>query len=241
MASVSMRDMLTAGVHFGHQTRYWNPKMKQFIFGARNRVHIINLEKTVPMFNEALAELAKVGEKKGKVLFVGTKRAASESVKEAALASNQYYVNNRWLGGMLTNWKTVRQSIKRLKDLEIQSQDGTFDKLTKKEALMRTRELNKLENSLGGIKDMGGLPDALFVVDADHEHIAIKEANNLGIPVFSIVDTNSDPDGVDFIIPGNDDAIRAVKLYLGAVATAVREGRSQDLAVQAEESFVEAE
>ena len=189
MATVSMRDMLKAGVHFGHQTRYWNPKMKPFIFGARNKVHIINLEKTVPMFN----------------------------------------------------WKTVRQSIKRLKDLETQSQDGTFEKLTKKEALMRTRELDKLENSLGGIKDMGGLPDALFVIDADHEHIAIKEANNLGIPVFAIVDTNSDPDGVDFVIPGNDDAIRAVSLYLGAVAATVREGRSQDLASQAEESFVEAE
>ncbi|MEY4923415.1 MAG: hypothetical protein RLY17_2132 [Pseudomonadota bacterium] len=241
MATVSMRDMLQAGVHFGHQTRYWNPKMKPFIFGARNKVHIINLEKTVPMFNDALVELNKISSRKGKILFVGTKRAASGAVKEAAHNCDQFFVNHRWLGGMLTNWKTVRQSIKRLKDLEIQSQDGTFEKLTKKEALMRTRELNKLENSLGGIKDMGGLPDALFVVDADHEHIAIKEANNLGIPVFSIVDTNSDPDGVDFIIPGNDDAIRAVKLYLNAVATAVREGRSQDLVVQAEESFVDAE
>ncbi|MCW7547795.1 MULTISPECIES: 30S ribosomal protein S2 [Photorhabdus] len=241
MATVSMRDMLQAGVHFGHQTRYWNPKMKPFIFGARNKVHIINLEKTVPMFNDALAELNKIASHKGKILFVGTKRAASEAVKEAAQSCDQYFVNHRWLGGMLTNWKTVRQSIKRLKDLEAQSQDGTFDKLTKKEALIRSRELGKLENSLGGIKDMGGLPDALFVIDAEHEHIAIKEANNLGIPVFAVVDTNSDPDGVDFIIPGNDDAIRAVKLYLGAVATAVREGRSQDLAVQAEESFVEAE
>ena len=241
MATVSMRDMLKAGVHFGHQTRYWNPKMKPFIFGARNKVHIINLEKTVPMFNEALAELNKISARKGKILFVGTKRAASEAVKEAALSCDQFFVNHRWLGGMLTNWKTVRQSIKRLKDLETQSQDGTFDKLTKKEALMRTRELEKLENSLGGIKDMGGLPDALFVIDADHEHIAIKEANNLGIPVFSIVDTNSDPDGVDFVIPGNDDAIRAVTLYLSAVAATVREGRSSDLASQAEESFVEAE
>lgn len=230
MATVSMRDMLKAGVHFGHQTRYWNPKMKPFIFGARNKVHIINLEKTVPMFNEALAELNKISARKGKILFVGTKRAASEAVKEAANSCDQFFVNHRWLGGMLTNWKTVRQSIKRLKDLETQSQDGTFEKLTKKEALMRTRELEKLENSLGGIKDMGGLPDALFVIDADHEHIAIKEANNLGIPVFAIVDTNSDPDGVDFVIPGNDDAIRAVTLYLGAVATTVREGRSQDLA-----------
>ncbi|ARD40472.1 30S ribosomal protein S2 [Edwardsiella ictaluri] len=241
MATVSMRDMLKAGVHFGHQTRYWNPKMKPFIFGARNKVHIINLEKTVPMFNDALAELSKIASRKGKILFVGTKRAASEAVKDAALKCDQFYVNHRWLGGMLTNWKTVRQSIKRLKDLETQSQDGTFDKLTKKEALMRTRELDKLENSLGGIKDMGGLPDALFVIDADHEHIAIKEANNLGIPVFSIVDTNSDPDGVDFVIPGNDDAIRAVTLYLSAVAEAVREGRSQDLIAQAEETMAEAE
>ncbi len=242
MATVSMRDMLKAGVHFGHQTRYWNPKMKPFIFGARNKVHIINLEKTVPMFNEALADLAKVGEKKGKVLFVGTKRAASEAVKEAAIASNQFYVNNRWLGGMLTNYKTVRQSIKRLKDLETQSQDGTFDKLTKKEALMRTREMEKLEKSLGGIKDMGGLPDALFVIDADHEHIAIKEANNLGIPVYAVVDTNSNPDGVDYIIPGNDDAIRAVQLYLNAAAQSVTEGRNKDVAVAAEkDGFVEAE
>ncbi|HAE79902.1 30S ribosomal protein S2 [Morganella morganii] len=239
MATVSMRDMLQAGVHFGHQTRYWNPKMKPFIFGARNKVHIINLEKTVPMFNDALAELNKIASRKGKILLVGTKRAASEAVQEAAISCDQFFVNHRWLGGMLTNWKTVRQSIKRLKDLEAQSQDGTFDKLTKKEALMRTRELGKLENSLGGIKDMGGLPDALFVIDAEHEHIAIKEANNLGIPVFAIVDTNSDPDGVDFIIPGNDDAIRAIKLYLGAVATSVREGRSQDLAVQAEELAAE--
>ncbi|WP_375751100.1 30S ribosomal protein S2 [Vibrio sp. HN007] len=240
MATVSMRDMLKAGVHFGHQTRYWNPKMKPFIFGARNKVHIINLEKTVPMFNEALAELGKVGEKKGKVLFVGTKRAASEAVKEAAIASGQYYVNNRWLGGMLTNYKTVRQSIKRLKDLEAQSQDGTFDKLTKKEALMRTREMEKLEKSLGGIKDMGGLPDALFVIDADHEHIAVKEANNLGIPVYAVVDTNSDPDGIDYIIPGNDDAIRAVQLYLNAAAQSVTEGRNQDVAAVAEEDgFVE--
>ncbi|MEG7471947.1 30S ribosomal protein S2 [Serratia marcescens] len=241
MATVSMRDILKAVVHFGQQTRYWNPKMKPFIFGARNKVHIITLEQTVPMFNAALAELSKISSRKGKILFVGTKRAASEAVKDAANSCDQFFVNHRWLGGMLTNWKTVRQSIKRLKDLEIQSQDGTLDKLTKKEALMRTRELAKLENSLGGIKDMGGLPDALFVIDADHEHIAIKEANNLGIPVFSIVDTNSNPDGVDFIIPGNDDAIRAVNLYLTAVAAAVREGRSQDLAVQAEEGFVEAE
>ncbi|TGA70240.1 30S ribosomal protein S2 [Aliivibrio fischeri] len=242
MTTVSMRDMLKAGVHFGHQTRYWNPKMKPFIFGARNKVHIINLEQTVPMFNEALAELAKIGSKKGKVLFVGTKRAASEAVKEAAINSDQFYVNNRWLGGMLTNYKTVRQSIKRLKDFEVQSQDGTFEKLTKKEALMRTRDMEKLEKSLGGIKNMNGLPDALFVIDADHEHIAIKEANNLGIPVFAVVDTNSNPDGVDYIIPGNDDAIRAIQLYLNAAADAVKSGRNQDVAAVAEkDGFVEAE
>lgn len=242
MAKVSMRDMLQAGVHFGHQTRYWNPKMKPFIFGARNRVHIINLEQTVPMMNDALAFIQSVAAKKGKILFVGTKRAASEAIKEAALQVDQYYVNHRWLGGMLTNWKTVRQSIKRLKDLESQSQDGTFDKLTKKEALDRTREMDKLEKSLGGIKDMGGLPDVLFVIDADHEHIAIKEANNLGIPVVSIVDTNSNPDGVDYVIPGNDDAIRAVQLYLNAAADTVLEAREQDIVVQAEQDgFVEAE
>ncbi|MBP8039013.1 MAG: 30S ribosomal protein S2 [Aeromonadaceae bacterium] len=241
MSKVSMRDMLQAGVHFGHQTRFWNPKMKPFIFGARNGVHIINLEKTVPMFDDALNFVGNIAAKKGKILFVGTKRAASEAVKEAAASCDQFYVNHRWLGGMLTNWKTVRQSIKRLKDLELQAQDGTFEKLTKKEALMRTREMDKLEKSLGGIKDMGGLPDVLFVVDAEHEHIAIKEANNLGIPVVSIVDTNSNPDGVDYIIPGNDDAIRAVSLYLSAVAGVVNDARELDIAVQAEQDgFVEA-
>ena len=242
MANVSMRDMLQAGVHFGHQARYWNPKMKPFIFGARNRVHIINLEQTVPMFNDALKFLSGAAANKGKVLFVGTKRAASEAVKEAALPSDQFFVNHRWLGGMLTNWKTVRQSIKRLKDLEIQSQDGTFEKLTKKETLMLNREMEKLEKSLGGIKNMGGLPDAIFVIDADHEHIAIREANNLGIPVVAIVDTNSNPDGVDFIVPGNDDAIRAVTLYTSAVAAAITEGRENNIVAQAEnDDFVEAE
>ena len=241
MAKVSMRDMLQAGVHFGHQTRFWNPKMKPFIFGSRNNVHIINLEKTVPMFDDALNYLSSVASKKGKILFVGTKRAATEAVKEAALSCDQFFVNHRWLGGMLTNWKTVRQSIKRLKDLEAQSLDGTFEKLTKKEALMRTREMEKLEKSLGGIKDMGGLPDVLFVVDADHEHIAIKEANNLGIPVVSIVDTNSNPDGVDYIIPGNDDAIRAVQLYLNAAADSIKTARELDIVVQAEQDgYVEA-
>ncbi|WP_416305673.1 30S ribosomal protein S2 [Neptunicella sp. SCSIO 80796] len=242
MANVSMRDMLKAGVHFGHQTRYWNPKMKPFIFGARNKVHIINLEQTVPMFNEALDFLSGVASKKGKVLFVGTKRAAGDAIKEAAIKCDQFYVNKRWLGGMLTNWKTVRQSIKRLKDLEQQSQDGTFDKLTKKEVLMLQREMGKLENSLGGIKNMGGLPDCLFVIDADHEHIAITEARNLGIPVISVVDTNSNPDPVDYIIPGNDDAIRAIQLYLNAAADAIGTGREQNIEVQAEQDdFVEAE
>lgn len=241
MANVSMRDMLQAGVHFGHQTRYWNPKMKPFIFGARNKVHIINLEKTVPLFNSALNFLGNVSAKKGKVLFVGTKRAASDAIKEAATNCDQFYVNKRWLGGMLTNWKTVRQSIKRLKELEQQSQDGTFEKLTKKEVLMLQREMTKLEGSLGGIKDMGGLPDCLFVIDADHEHIAITEARNLGIPVVSIVDTNSNPDGVDYVIPGNDDAIRAIQLYLNAAANAISQGREKNLEVQAEQDdFVEA-
>ncbi len=225
MAQVSMRDMLNAGVHYGHQTRYWNPKMKPFIFGARNGVHIINLEKTLPLFNEALAELTRISSNNGKVLFVGTKRAASDAVKAAAVDCQQFYVNHRWLGGMLTNWKTVRQSIKRLKDLETQTQDGTFDKITKKEALMRTRELEKLELSLGGIKDMNGLPDAIFVIGADHEHIAI----NLGIPVFAIVDTNSTPDGVNYIIPGNDDATRAIQLYLDSAVAAIKEGKGANV------------
>ena len=224
--TISMRDMLQAGVHFGHQTRYWNPKMKPFIFGMRNKIHIINLEKSLPMFNEAIIAMNKIASRKGKILFVGTKRAASQAIKEYAISCNQFFVNHRWLGGMLTNWKTVRQSIRQLKDLEIQSNDGTFDKLTKKEALIRIRKLDKLERSLGGIKDLGGLPDALFIVDGKHEHIAIKEANNLGILVFAIIDTNSNPDNVDYIIPGNDDAIRAIKLYLSAVATTIREGYS---------------
>ncbi|NQY36300.1 MAG: 30S ribosomal protein S2 [Alteromonadaceae bacterium] len=242
MPNVSMRDMLKAGVHFGHKTRYWNPKMKPYIFGARDKVHIINLEQTVPMFNDALALLNNISSKKGKILFVGTKRAASEAIKESAIKCDQFYVNHRWLGGMLTNWKTVRQSIKRLKDLEVQSTDGTFEALTKKEALMRTREMEKLDKSLGGIKNMGGLPDVLFIIDADHEHIAIKEANNLGIPVISVVDTNSNPDNVDYIIPGNDDAIRAVTLYTNSAANAILDGREQNIVVQAEkDGFVEAE
>jgi small subunit ribosomal protein S2 len=241
MANVSMRDMLKAGVHFGHQTRYWNPKMAQFIFGARNKVHIINLEKTVPLFNEALSFLTSVAARKGKILFVGTKRAAGDAVKESALKCGHYYVNKRWLGGMLTNWKTVRQSINRLKELESQSADGTFDKLTKKEVLLLQREMTKLESSLGGIKNMGGLPDVIFVIDADHEHIAITEARNLGIPVVSVVDTNSNPDGVDYIIPGNDDAIRAIKLYTNSVAEAVMAGRNPEAPAATDEFVVDGE
>ena len=225
MTSVTMRDMLKAGVHFGHQTRFWNPKMKPFIFGARNKIHIINLEKTLPLFNDALTFVNKLAASNNKVLFVGTKRAAQKVVKEEAQRCGMPYVDNRWLGGMLTNWKTIRQSIKRYRDLEAQQADGTFDKLTKKEALMRAREMEKLERSIGGIKDMGGLPDALFVIDVDHEDIAVLEARKLGIPVIAVVDTNSDPDGVDYLIPGNDDAIRAIQLYVKAVADAIAEGR----------------
>ncbi|HET8705425.1 MAG TPA: 30S ribosomal protein S2 [Pseudomonadales bacterium] len=225
MATVSMREMLKAGVHFGHQTRYWNPKMAPYIFGARNKIHIINLEHTVPLFNDALAFANQLASRKNKVLFVGTKRSAGKIVEEQAKRCGMPYVNHRWLGGMLTNWKTIRQSIKRLKELETQSQDGTFQKLTKKEALMRSREMEKLERSLGGIKDMGGLPDAMFVIDVDHEHIAVAEARKLGIPVIAVVDTNSDPSGVDYVIPGNDDAIRAVELYVTALANAILEGR----------------
>ena len=223
--NVGMRDLLQAGVHFGHQTRFWNPKMGPYIFGARNKIHIINLEHTVPALNDALNFVNNLATKKNKVLFVGTKRAASNIIREQAQRAGQPYVDHRWLGGMLTNWKTLRQSINRLKELEVQAQDGTFAKLTKREALTRTREMEKLERSLGGVKNMGGLPDALFIIDVDHESIAIKEAKNLGIPVIGIVDTNSNPDGVDYIIPGNDDAIRAVTLYATAMANAILAGK----------------
>ena len=224
--TVSMRDMLAAGVHFGHQTRFWNPKMAPFIFGARNKIHIINLEKTLPAFNEALVEVRNMASKGKKVLFVGTKRAAARVIAEQASRVGMPYVDQRWLGGMLTNYKTIRQSIKRLVDLETESQDGTFDLLSKKEALLRTRMMNKLQGSLGGIKEMGGLPDAIFVVDVQHEHIAVNEANKLGIPVFGIVDSNTDPAGVDYVIPGNDDAIRAIRLYVTAFADAIAEGKA---------------
>jgi len=239
MAKVSMRDLLKAGVHFGHQTRYWNPKMGKYIFGARNKIHIINLEHTLPALNGALDVVKGMASNKNKILFVGTKRAASKTIKEEASRSGMPYVNHRWLGGMLTNYKTIRQSIRRFRDLEAQSQDGTFAQLTKKEALMRQREMEKLERSIGGIKDMGGLPDALFVVDVDHERIAINEANKLGIPVIGIVDTNSNPDGVDYVIPGNDDALRAIQIYVKAVADACSEGAEVNAGDKSE--FVEVE
>jgi len=219
--------MLQAGVHFGHQTRYWNPKMKPYIFGARNKIHIINLDQTVPAFNAVLNEIKKMSQKNNKILIVGTKRAASKTVKEQALRCGMPYVHHRWLGGMLTNYKTIRASIRRYNELQVQSEDGTFEQLTKKEALMRTRQMEKLEKSIGGIKDMGGLPDALFVVDVDHERIAISEANKLGIPVIGIVDSNSNPDGVDYVIAANDDAIRAIRLYVTAVADTVIEGQTE--------------
>jgi small subunit ribosomal protein S2 len=226
MAQVSMRDLLKAGVHFGHQTRYWNPKMGKYIFGARNKIHIINLEQTVPALNDALKMIENMASRNNKVLFVGTKRAAGKIIKEQAERANMPFVAHRWLGGMLTNYKTIRQSIKRLRELESQQQDGTFEQLTKKEALMRTREKDKLERSIGGIKEMGGLPDVMFVIDVDHERIAIQEANKLGIPVIGIVDTNSNPDGIDYVIPGNDDAIRAISIYVSAAADAILEGKN---------------
>ncbi|MCH8552319.1 MAG: 30S ribosomal protein S2 [Natronospirillum sp.] len=239
MMSVTMRDLLKAGVHFGHQARFWNPKMKEYIFGARNKIHIVNLEKTLPLFTDALQHVENLGAQKRKILFVGTKRAASDIIKREAQRIGMPYVSHRWLGGMLTNYKTIRQSIRRLRDLEAQQTDGTLDKLTKKEHLMRQREMEKLERSIGGIKEMGGLPDALFVIDVDHERIAITEANKLGIPVIGIVDTNSNPDGVDFVVPGNDDAIRAIEIYVTAIADAVARGRAS--AAGSPDEFVEVE
>ncbi len=239
MTSVSMRDLLEAGAHFGHQTRYWNPKMDEYIFGSRNNIHIINLEKTVPALDEALEYIHGVVSKRNKILFVGTKRSAGKLIKEHATRSGMPYVDKRWLGGMLTNYKTIRQSIRRLRELESQSADGTFEKLTKKEALSRQRDLEKLERSLGGIKDMGGLPDVLFVVDVDHERIAITEAQKLGIPVVGIVDTNSNPDGVDYVIPGNDDAIRSIKLFVEAVGDTVIAAKAEFQGGVDENDFVE--
>jgi len=234
-----MRDLLEAGAHFGHQTRYWNPKMNEFIFGARNNIHIINLEKTVPLLEEAADYVRSIAARRNKVLFVGTKRSAGKVVKEQAARANMPYVDKRWLGGMLTNYKTIRQSIRRLRDLETQSADGTFEKLTKKEALSRQRTLEKLENSLGGIKDMGGLPDVIFVVDVDHERIAITEAKKLKIPVVGIVDTNSNPEDVDFIIPGNDDAIRSIRIFVEMIADAAIEGQAEFQGEVSADDFVE--
>ena len=225
MTDVTMRQMLEAGVHFGHQTRYWNPKMAPYIFGERGKIHIINLETTLPLFGDAMNYISSMVANGGTVLFVGTKRSAQGAIREQAERCGMPFVNHRWLGGMLTNYKTVRQSIKRLKDLEAMSGDGSLDRLSKKEGLMLSRELEKLERSLGGIKDMRGIPDAMFVVDVGHENIAICEARKLGIPVIGVVDTNNSIDGVDYVIPGNDDAIRAIKLYVESAANAVDSGK----------------
>jgi len=221
-----MRQMLEAGVHFGHQTRYWNPRMAPYIFGARGKIHIINLEKTLPLFTDAMNFLSAIAQKRGTVLFVGTKRSARDTLKEEAARCGMPYISQRWLGGMLTNFRTVKQSVGRLKEIEAMSVDGRFEKLVKHEVLGLIREKEKLEKSLGGIKNMNGLPDALFVIDIGHEDIAVKEARKLGIPVIAVVDTNYDPSLVDYAIPGNDDAIRAVQLYTRAAADAVLEGKA---------------
>lgn len=231
MSQVSMRDMLEAGVHFGHQTRYWNPKMGAYIFGHRNKIHIVNLEKTLPLFREALNFMGSLSANGGKVLFVGTKRAARDAIREEAIRCGMPFVNHRWLGGMLTNFKTIKQSIKRLKDLEAMFEDGSINRFNKKEALGLSREKEKLELSLGGIKEMGGLPDAIFIIDVGHEKLAVTEANKLGIPVVGVVDTNNDPGPIDYVIPGNDDAIRAVRLYIAESANAILDGRQSAAAM----------
>jgi len=227
MATVTMRQMLEAGVHFGHQTRFWNPKMAPYIFGHRNKIHIVNLEKTVVMFNDALKEARKIAAKKGTILFVATKRQAREIIREEALRCGMPFVDHRWLGGMLTNFKTVQTSIKRLKELEAMIEDGSIDKVSKKEGLMFRRELEKLERSLGGIKDLQGLPDAMFVIDVGYQKGAVTEANKLGVPVIGVVDTNHNPEAVDFVIPGNDDSSQAIRLYARGMADAILEGREQ--------------
>jgi len=228
---VSMRQMLEAGVHFGHRTSRWHPKMGPYIFGARKKIHIINLEKTVPLFRQAMTFLRDLAHNGGKVLFVGTKSQARDVIAEQALRCGMYYVNHRWPGGMLTNWQTIRNSIQRLKDIERMAADGTFEMIPKKEALLLERERSKLERSLGGIKDMSGVPDVLFVIDMEREAIAVAEAKKLGIPVVAVADTNVNPGKADYIIPGNDDAVRAIKLYVNAAADAVLEGR-QDREVE---------
>jgi small subunit ribosomal protein S2 len=240
MVNVTMRQMLEAGVHFGHQTRYWNPKMAPFIFGERNRIHIINLEKTLPLFNDATNYLGRMASDGGTILFVGTKRSARDTIGEQARRCDMPYVNHRWLGGMLTNFQTVRQSIKRLKDLEQMDEDGTFERLGKKEIQKLKREMGKLDRSLGGIKEMTSPPDALFVIDVGHERIAVDEAIKLRIPVVAVVDTNHSTEGIDYVIPGNDDAIRAIQLYTTAVADAVANGRAQArTAAGSEDEFIE--
>ena len=240
MADVTMRQMLEAGVHFGHQTRYWNPKMAPYIFGERNKIHIINLEMSLPLAREAYAFVKATVADGGKVLFVGTKRAARDSIREHAVRCEMPFVSQRWLGGMLTNYKTIRQSVKRLVTLEEMAEEGGFEGLTKKEILGLSREQEKLEKSLGGIKELKGLPDVMFVVDVEHEDIAIREARKLGIPVVAVVDTNCSPDGVDYIIPGNDDAMRAIQLYTSLIADAVIDGRASlpEVAL-GEDEFVE--
>lgn len=241
--SVTMREMLEAGVHFGHQTRYWNPRMAPYIFGHRNKIHIVNLEQTMEKYLEALKFVRRLNANKGTVLFVGTKRQAREIIKEEALRCGTPYVDYRWLGGMLTNYKTVKQSIKRLKDIEAMARDGTLDKLPKKEALRYQREIVKLDRSLGGIKDMNGLPDALFVIDVGYQKGAVAEATKLGIPVIGVVDTNHSPEGVAYVIPGNDDSSRAIRLYVRGVADAVLEGRQDSLkeVTRGGDEFVEVE
>ncbi|NOQ34329.1 MAG: 30S ribosomal protein S2 [Methylococcaceae bacterium] len=241
MAAVSMRQMLEAGVHFGHQTRYWNPKMAGYLFGARNKIHIINLEQSLPLFNDALNYLGQTTANKGNVLFVGTKKAARKAVAEQALRCGMPYVNHRWLGGMLTNYKTIKKSINRLKELEAMKADGSmYQRFNKKEALGMDRELEKLERSLGGIKDMRGTPDAIFVLDVGYEKNAIAEAKKLGIPVVGIVDSNNSPEDVDYVIPGNDDSIRAIKLYCEAVATSIIDAKAVVQGGAKEGDFVEA-
>ncbi|HET8942011.1 MAG TPA: 30S ribosomal protein S2 [Rudaea sp.] len=241
MPQVTMRQMLEAGVHFGHQTRYWNPQMAPYIFGARGKIHIINLEKTLPLFTDAMNFISGLAQKRGTILFVGTKRSARDAVKEEAMRCGMPYISMRWLGGMLTNFRTVKQSVARLKELETMSTDGSFDKLVKHEVLALIRERDKLETSLGGIKNMNALPDALFVIDIGHEDIAVKEARKLGIPVVAVVDTNYNPGLIDYAIPGNDDAIRAVQLYTSAAADAVLEGKAAapQFAAAAKDEFVE--
>jgi small subunit ribosomal protein S2 len=238
--SVTMRQMLEAGVHFGHQTRYWNPKMADYIFGQRNKIHIVNLEKTMAMYQEAMKYVRQLAANRGTILFVGTKRQARDIVAEEAQRASMPYVDHRWLGGMLTNFKTVKASIKRLKDLEAMAQDGTFEKLTKREALTHQREMDKLNRSLGGIKEMNALPDALFVIDVGYQKIAVTEAKKLKIPIVGVVDTNHSPEGIAYVIPGNDDSSRAIRLYARGIADAILEGRSQVIQeiVQADE-FVE--